>query len=97
VPTYFNVTVSSAMGSVDVEDGKGPSTSAADLPPQRRRERDCLLTASRLLNAATAVCALLCVCANGMAIAVAPHVRSLRPPHRWLHFQLCIPTILTRV
>jgi hypothetical protein len=86
------------MGSVDVEVGKGASTSGADLPPQRRRERDCLLTASRLLNAATAVCALLCVCANGMAIAVAPHVRSpLAATSLALHSQLCIPTVLTQV
>ena len=58
------------MGSSDVEKTTAGSASAADSLPIRRRERDCLLVASRVLNAATGLCALLCVAANAMAIVL---------------------------
>lgn len=58
------------MGSSDVEKATTGSTSAAESLPNRRRERDCLLVASRVLNLATGLCATLCVTVNAMAIAL---------------------------
>ena len=61
------------MGTVDIEEGK----QEAEQPAKSRS--GCFAGCSRLLNTLTALCAILCIVALSLAIAVGPHDRVSAP------------------